>query len=209
MTTQPIQHDSLVRTDESPLFLSVVIDDIRRRGGYVPSPLPTSYSDVSNAGPTFLGLYLETVHTMCDIAVVQYNQYEDRLATAAHVNDSLNDRLTALNNELRQAEAAHQSDIDIIGEELTSEAENRAWCSDYDRFVTRVNGRITRDLPLRMKSYDIDCTVTLTLSATVQATSYDDAHEQVSNMDFDCRAYGSEWSITDIGSFDDVNVSES
>lgn len=208
MTTQPIQHDSLVRTDESPLFLNVVIDDMRRRGMYVPSPLPTSYSDAVLAGPTFLGYYLETVHTMCDIAVVQYNQYEDRLSTAAHVNDSLNDRLTALNNELRQAEAAHQSDIDIIGEELTSEAESRGWCSDYDRFVTRVNGRITRDLPLRMKSYDIDCTVTLTLSTTVQATSYDDAHEQVANMDFDCRAHG-DWSITDIGSFDDVNVSES
>lgn len=209
MTTQPIQHDSLVRTDESPLFLNVVIDDMRRRGMYVPSPLPTSYSDAVLAGPTFLGYYLETVHTMCDIAVIQYNQYEDRLATAAHTSESLNERLTSLADALRQSQSDHQSDIDIIGEELTSEAQSRSWCSDYDRFVVRVNNRITRELPPRLRTYEVDCTVVLTLSTTVEATSYDDAHDQVGNMDFDCRAIGGQWSITDIGSFDDVNVSES
>lgn len=37
--------------------------------------------------------------------------------------------------------------ITIIADELLQEAEMRDWCSEYDEFVARVNGRLPAEVP--------------------------------------------------------------
>ncbi len=81
-----------------------------------------------------------------------------------------------------------ETDWNILSERLNEEANDRDWCEEYDTIVTELNGCFTVfELPTRVKSYDVSVTVTATYytTVTVEATSEDDAREQVDNMDTD------------------------
>jgi hypothetical protein len=70
---------------------------------------------------------------------------------------------------------AHARDIKLIGETLIEEANKRQWCSEYDEFVSRLNGRLTYDLPVREFEKEVILTYTVKVSFNVSATNDDDA----------------------------------
>ena len=70
---------------------------------------------------------------------------------------------------------AHARDIQLIGESLMEEANSRQWCSEYDEFVSRLNGRLTHDLPVREFEKEVLLTYTVKVSFKVTATNDDDA----------------------------------
>jgi hypothetical protein len=55
------------------------------------------------------------------------------------------------------------------------EANSRQWCSEYDEFVSRLNGRLTHDLPVREFEKEVFLTYTVKVSFKVTATNDDDA----------------------------------
>ena len=58
----------------------------------------------------------------------------------------------------------HEADIQLIGDALLYEADQRSWCDDYDKFVAGVNEQLTVKLPER----ETEWTVTLTYSVQVR-----------------------------------------
>lgn len=70
-----------------------------------------------------------------------------------------NAALQTRNNYRRQ----HEEDIQLIGDSLLYEADQRSWCDDYDKFVAGLNQQLTVKLPER----ETEWTVTLTYSVTV------------------------------------------
>ena len=77
---------------------------------------------------------------------------------------------------------AHARDIQLIGEALIEEANNRQWCSEYDEFVSRLNGRLTHDLPVREFEKEVFLTYTVKLSFNVSATNDDDAADKAQEL---------------------------
>lgn len=70
-----------------------------------------------------------------------------------------NAALQTRNNYRRQ----HEEDIQLIGDSLLYEADQRSWCDDYDKFVAGLNQQLTVKLPER----ETEWTVTLTYSVIV------------------------------------------
>ena len=214
---------------DSHLFLQFVVDDMRQRGFDIPVYLPVADTDWIGYDRQFVQHYLRHVSTLCGIAELQRRNTaaltEDVIATsdaaqariaelAANVS-SLQDRIDVLNAahanvvaSLNEARSRHASDIEYLSEQLMEEATNRNWCSDYDRFVTRVNERLLHELQPRERQYEIEATFVVTARTTIMATSYDDAQEQASSLDYDFRGYRN-WTVEDVSGPDDVNVSES
>jgi hypothetical protein len=92
-------------------------------------------------------------------------------------------RLQAARDRLAD-DVAHDSNY--ITERLTSEAERRGWCEQYDEIIESLNSnlRVVRIEP-RTQEFDIEVTVTATVSTTttvtVTATRLDDAVEMIQN----------------------------
>lgn len=81
--------------------------------------------------------------------------------------------------DLQALQAHHQSDIEIIGEELLEEAERRGWCSDFDGWVDGVNARLTvSELPTREHDYNVTLSYTVDVYVSVTARSESDAVDQ-------------------------------
>ena len=92
-------------------------------------------------------------------------------------------RLTAAEAEVASGKEA----VSIIGGRLIEEANNRGWCSDYDRIIENVNSEVASgwELPVRNAQYEVtwteSYTVTVYRSATFTASDEDDAIEIAHN----------------------------
>lgn len=223
---------------DSHLFLQMVIDDMRQRGFEIPTYLPIANDNWGAIDRQFVQHYLRHVATLCGIAELQRqnvtgqtdeaaqaasDEAQARIATLAQTVSELQDRIDILDaalvtaqtrhndaqTRLNEALARHQSDMAYLSEQLLEEATNRNWCSDYDKFVTRVNGTLLYELQPREREYEVEATFTITARTTVTASSYDDAHDQANSLDYDFRGYGN-WSVEDVvDGPSDINVSES
>lgn len=79
--------------------------------------------------------------------------------------------------------------LEIIGERLIQEAENRGWCEEFDRIIDEVNDELPGAfaLPMRQHEYEVTWTQTVTvnvdMSATFTARSEEEAEEMARNWD--------------------------
>jgi chromosome segregation ATPase len=107
------------------------------------------------------------------------------------------DALQARLDTVQETVKSLYSDAQIISDELLSEAESRDWCSEYDRFVDRVNGRLSRiELQQRIRNYEVSMTATVTFRVQVEATDEDGALEYANDMSIDLpSSYGSMYDI--------------
>jgi hypothetical protein len=110
----------------------------------------------------------------------------------------------------KQRFARAETDWNILRDRLTEEANDRDWCAEYDTIINELNGCFTVfELLKRVKSYDVNVTLTATYYTTVsvEASSEDDAREQVDNMDTDdiSNNSGMSWHCPDEG---EVTINE-
>lgn len=96
---------------------------------------------------------------LIDLASARDGQYEERALQVSRVR------------------AEHASDIEVIGNALQEEAESRDWCSEYDEFVEGVNMRLSMELPVREREYEVEIDVTYRMTVSVTARSEDEALE--------------------------------
>jgi hypothetical protein len=81
--------------------------------------------------------------------------------------------------------------IEMIGQRLIRESENRGWCDEFDRIIDEVNESLPGPfaLPVREKEYEVTWTETFTVtvhrSATYTAKSAEDAEEMAQEEDID------------------------
>jgi len=95
------------------------------------------------------------------------------------------DEITRLRESLAKAEAAleevkaaHQSDIDTIGDRLTKEAQTREWCDEYDAIVRSLNTDLTVPIRKRFNDFEIALTAVVPMTWRGNATSEEDARER-------------------------------
>ena len=77
------------------------------------------------------------------------------------------------------------NDWDKLGGLLMKEANDRDWCSEYDRLVDSWNSDFELlELPVRKKTYNVEVSVTATYTVTVQVEAEDDdaAIDEVNDM---------------------------
>jgi hypothetical protein len=87
----------------------------------------------------------------------------------------------------------HKQDVRFIGEALITEANNRDWCNDYDKFVRQLNGRLVQQLPEREQKYVVSATFILKVSQEISASNIDEANDKAADMelnDFECSIRG-------------------
>lgn len=85
-----------------------------------------------------------------------------------------------LSDRLRQATERHRADIALIGERLTTEAQDRGWCDTYDSIIDELNASLTVELPAREKTYTV--TATVRVEMTVEASDPDGARSAASTI---------------------------
>jgi hypothetical protein len=115
-----------------------------------------------------------TQPTLGEIVWAMNNSYlrEDRVSK---------DRLNFSNDAYRA--------IEIIGERLLQESQDRGWCDEFDRIIDEVNESLPGPfaLPVREKEYEVTweetVTVTVSRSTLVTARNEEDAIEQVREGD--------------------------
>lgn len=78
----------------------------------------------------------------------------------------------------------YESDIQMIGEALLEEAEDRGWCDDFDKFVSRLNDKLFTSLVERVKTYTITKKYMVTVSTTVTTTP-DKIQDEMDAYDLD------------------------
>ena len=76
----------------------------------------------------------------------------------------------------------HEEDIERIAEEFHEAADRADLCSQYDDAVAEVNRYLHRELPPRMREYDVEVEVTYRVTQRVTAADEDDVEE---NIDWD------------------------
>lgn len=75
----------------------------------------------------------------------------------------------------------HESDIQIIGDALLYEADQRSWCDDYDKFVAGLNQQLTVSLPQRETEWSVTLTYSVTVTRDFMATDRAAAIELMEN----------------------------
>lgn len=99
-----------------------------------------------------------------------------------------------LQNQLTRLSAQYDQDILFIGEQLLQEATERGWCSDFDKFVKRLNTSLHRELITRVKTYRVEKKITVTIYQSVDATSEEDADFNSDAIDI---STNSAWEVDD------------
>lgn len=96
-------------------------------------------------------------------------------------------------NRVSQARLTFERDayraLEIIGERLLKESDDRGWCDEFDRIIDEVNESLPGPfaLPVREKEYAVEweetVTVTISRSTRVTARNEEDAIEQARDCD--------------------------
>lgn len=85
-----------------------------------------------------------------------------------------------------QVENGHKA-VEIIGNRLISESDDRKWCEEFDRIIDEVNEMLpgSYQLPTREREYEVEWTdnvmVSVPRSATVRARNEEEAREMAQN----------------------------
>lgn len=93
-------------------------------------------------------------------------------------------------NKLKNKYELLEKDFTTVSQALRKEAEDREWCSDYNKFVEDVNEHlIVKELELLEREYVVEITFTRTqkveTSITITATSRQEAEDIVNDMNYD------------------------
>ena len=93
-------------------------------------------------------------------------------------------RLDHVQTDLRN----YRSDVRLMGEMLTYEAQNRDWCDEYDSFVDHFNSKAKiANIEERSNDYEVEVDMEVTLrirtNVVTQARNADDAVDNVRDMD--------------------------
>lgn len=106
----------------------------------------------------------------------------------AHELGLQNDRLRVDKNTALQTlidyRRQHEADIQLIGDSLRYEADERSWCDDYDKFVTGLNWQLTVKLPERETEWNVSLTYSVTVTREFRATD-DEAAIELMKTEFD------------------------
>jgi hypothetical protein len=105
---------------------------------------------------------------------------------------------TAANN----SRGNHKDDVRRISEALIEEADARGWCSDYDKFVEKLNSRLTVALETREREYEVSATYILKVSTKITARDIDDANDQAGELDL------SDYNCSIRGDYDDIEYQD-
>ena len=114
-------------------------------------------------------------------------------------------------NMYRKAEA----DWNRLGELLMGEANDRDWCSEYDRLVEEWNEGFQQfELPVRKSDYDVEVTITATYTVTIQVEAEDeDAARELVESDYSAadimRQAGNSFAYPDDSEYEIEGVSRS
>lgn len=100
--------------------------------------------------------------------------------------------------QVSRVRSEHASDIESIGNALLEEAESRGWCSEYDEFVEGLNGRLTYDLPVREREYEVEIDVTYRMTVSVTARSEDEALEAAEDDGAVDHGDASPWTVRNV-----------
>jgi hypothetical protein len=96
----------------------------------------------------------------------------------------------------------HRNDIKMISDALIYEANERAWCDAYDKFVVKLNHKLCIELNEREREYEVTATYTLKVSTTITATNIDDANDKAAELslgDYNCSI---------VGDYDDIEYED-
>jgi len=79
----------------------------------------------------------------------------------------------------RQRLLNHESDIQIIGDALLYEADQRSWCDEYDKFIAGINDQLKVKLPERESEWSVTLTYSVTVRRDFMATDRQNAIEKM------------------------------
>lgn len=93
-------------------------------------------------------------------------------------------RRTETEQRLQDVDERFRRSIDIIGQRLLQEAEDRGWCDSFDSIIDEVNSQLPfYELPTREEEYEVTVSVSgyirTTTSVMVMARSQDAANDMV------------------------------
>jgi hypothetical protein len=97
--------------------------------------------------------------------------------TAARMINRLRTLHANMNTQLNVTRNAHEHDIQVIGARLMAEAEDRGWCDAYDDVIADLNQNLHRELPVRVKTYQMQGKYTVYIDVEVEASSLEEAEE--------------------------------
>lgn len=66
------------------------------------------------------------------------------------------------------ARKRHRDDIELIGERLMHEANERDWCSIYDDVIEDLNQKLYIELPVRLRTYTVRVVAAVTFEVEVE-----------------------------------------
>ena len=96
----------------------------------------------------------------------------------------------------------HKQDVRFISEALIAEAETRGWCSEYDKFIEKLNQRLVQKLEEREHEYVVSATYLLKVSTTIKATDIDDANDKAAELEL------GDFDVSIRGDFDDCEYQD-
>jgi hypothetical protein len=96
----------------------------------------------------------------------------------------------------------HQDDVRRISEALIEEADARGWCDDYDKFVEKLNSKLTVALETREQEYEVSATYILKVSTKITARNIDDANERAADLDL------GDYNCSIRGDYDDIEYQD-
>lgn len=132
----------------------------------------TSNEQWTRTTPTVRDILCETDHPLpLGNYIFRWARAEQRLL-----------EITERNNKF--VDAAHRA-LQIVGQRLLDEAEQRGWCAEFDEIIDDVNSELPAgfELPTRVRNFVVEVTVTgthtTTTTVTVEAKSEDEAQSMV------------------------------
>lgn len=105
------------------------------------------------------------------------------MVDAARERDWAVEQHAEINRQIESLRQRYARDIEVIGEALLEEAENRDWCNEYDEFVEGVNSRLGMELPEREREFNVEVEATYSLTVPVTARNADEARERAEESD--------------------------
>ena len=128
------------------------------------------------------------------------------------VEDALRSEVLNLQSAIRRVRETAANAVSTIGAELMAEADNRGWCSEYDRFVERLNDTLPDEyqLPVRVSDRTVHLTYSVTIEVTVEDVAVDADLSEIAERAREIAERGSNDGFSHLqGSIEDVTHEDS
>ncbi|MGA1438005.1 MAG: hypothetical protein ACO35F_11055 [Ilumatobacteraceae bacterium] len=89
---------------------------------------------------------------------------------------------SSINTQLNTVRNNYSHDIEVIGNRLISEAEDRGWCDAYDDVIADLNSQLYMELPTRERTFTYRAKYTVYVEVEVESTNENDAEEQARDL---------------------------